>query len=117
MKKILRIAEREFLATAGTRAFIFAVLITPALIAALLVLTPRLLRQGPPKVDGEVAVIDPSGQVTAGLQAFLQPGRIAERRQEVLRRMSESLPQALREVGGNAGANAEANRTKETTLG
>ena len=31
MKKILLVAQREFLATAGTRAFIFGVLVTPVL--------------------------------------------------------------------------------------
>ncbi len=100
MKKILAVAEREFLATAGTRAFLFAVLITPAIMAVLIFLMPRLMTQGPPKIEGEVAIVDATGQVADGLRAFLQPEQIAKRREEKYRRMQASMPAALRAAGG-----------------
>ncbi|MFB3853909.1 MAG: ABC transporter permease [Vicinamibacterales bacterium] len=98
MKKLLLVARREFLATAATKAFIFAVLITPAIILLLIVMVPRMIAQGPPDVRGEVAVLDPTGQVASGVRDFLRPDRIAARRQEVIERMNRSLPAALRSV-------------------
>ncbi len=96
MKRILLVAEREFLATVATRAFIFAALLTPVLIGALVVLMPRLMRESPPSVEGEVAIIDPTGQVEAGLRDYLKPERLAQRREEMLKRLQEVMPAPLR---------------------
>ncbi len=118
MKKILRIAEREFVATAGTRAFILATLITPAIISVMIFLLPRLIRQGPPMVEGEVAVIDPTGQVAPGLRTFLQPDRIAQRREEAFRRMQDVMPEALkRGAGATPDSQAAMDRAVNTALG
>lgn len=111
MKKILYVAEREFLATAGTRAFILTTLITPALIAVLIFLMPRMVNQSPPEIEGEVAIVDPTGQVADGLRAFLQPEGIAARREEEYRRFQENMPSALRSARpamkpGSPGADA-----------
>ena len=48
MKKILYVAQREFLATAGTKAFIFGILVTPLVIGVLILLIPWMSRQDPP---------------------------------------------------------------------
>lgn len=96
MKRILLVAEREFLATVATRAFILGALLTPVLIGVLVVLMPRLMQESPPKVEGEIAIIDPTGQVEAGVRDYLKPERIAKRRDETLKRIQEAMPAALR---------------------
>jgi len=118
MKKIVHVAEREFLATAGTKAFIFGVLIMPVVVGVLIVVMPRMWREGPPKVEGEIAIVDPTGQVAAGVQSFLQPDRIAQRRQEAYRRMQEAMPPALRAVAGGEKKSKEGiERAFESALG
>jgi ABC-type Na+ efflux pump permease subunit len=100
MRKIGYIAQREFIATAGTRAFVFGILVTPLVIGVLILLIPWMSRQDPPAIAGSVAVIDPTGQVTGGLTAYLEPARIEKRRQEAYRRIQEVMPSALRSAGG-----------------
>jgi len=118
MRKILHIARREFLATAGTKAFIFAVLVAPVVMGLLVVLMPRIWREGPPKVEGEIAIVDPTGQVATGVQSFLQPDRIAERRQEAYRKMQEAMPPALRAAAGGEDKSKEGiERAFESALG
>jgi len=118
MRKILLIAQREFLATAGTKAFVFGVLVGPVVVGALFLIFPRILREGPPKVDGEVAIVDPTGQVVAGVQSFLQPDRIAKRRQDAYRKMQEAMPPALRAAAGGADTSkAGIERAFESALG
>jgi ABC-2 type transport system permease protein len=118
MRKILLIAQREFLATAGTKAFVFGVLVGPVVVGALFLIFPRMLREGPPKVDGEVAIVDPTGQVVAGVQSFLQPDRIAKRRQDAYRKMQEAMPPALRAAAGGADTSkAGIERAFESALG
>jgi len=102
MKKILHVALREFLATVGTKGFIIGILITPLLIAALIVVMPRLMKEAPPKVEGEVALIDPTGEVAEGLSAYLRPERIAARREEIKKRIDEATPEALRAVAATS---------------
>jgi ABC-type Na+ efflux pump permease subunit len=96
MKKMWYVAQREFLATAGTRAFILTTLITPAMLAVLIFLFPRMINEAPPDVQGEVAIVDPTGDVADGLRAFLEPDRIAARREEEYRRLQQAMPQSLR---------------------
>ena len=118
MKKMLLIAKREFLATAGTRAFIIGMLATPVMTGVLIFVMPRMLQKGPPKVEGQVAMIDPTGQVTSGLQAYLRPEEIAKRRQGDFRKMQEAMPPALRTTGGGAGVpQAAVDQAFRTALG
>jgi len=118
MRKILHIADREFLATAGTKAFIFAVLVAPAVLGLLILVMPRMWRDGPPRVEGEIAILDPTGQVATGVQSFLQPDRIAERRQEAYRKMQEAMPPALRAAAGGEDTSKEGiERAFESALG
>ncbi|MGE5198408.1 MAG: hypothetical protein ACM3H9_02120, partial [Rhodospirillaceae bacterium] len=107
MRKILHVARREFLATAGTRAFIFGILVTPLVVGVLILLVPWMSRENPPAISGTVAVIDPTGQVVSGLAAYLEPARIEKRRQEAYQRIQEAMPPALRSatgMGGRGGA-------------
>jgi ABC-type Na+ efflux pump permease subunit len=103
MKKILYVAQREFIATAGTRAFIVGILVTPLVIGVLILLVPWMAREDPPAIAGSVAVIDPTGQVTSGLAAFLEPARIEKRRREAYARIQDAMPAALRAAGGGPG--------------
>ena len=118
MKKILRVAQREFLATAGTKAFIFGVLITPVLIGALMLIMARMMRAGPPAVEGTVTIIDATGQVAGGLKAYLEPARIEERRQRQYERMQRDVPAALRPAAGRtSGTGTGANGVAGQVLG
>ncbi len=117
MKKILLIAKREFAATAGTRAFIITMLVTPVIVGVLIFLMPRLMNRAAPNVDGEVAIVDPTGQIADGLTAYLQPDRIAERRQEEFRRVQENLPVALGGGGGAAPSQAAMDKAFKAALG
>ena len=101
MKKILLVAQREFLATAGTRAFIFGVLVTPVLIGAMIFILPRMMHNAPPKVVGDVAIIDPTGEVAPALTAYLTADQLAKRRDADYKRLQEAMPAALRSSGGS----------------
>jgi ABC-2 type transport system permease protein len=104
MKKILHIAKREFVATVLTRGFIIAMLITPLMIGMVVLVSQRMLNQTPPKIAGEIAVVDPTGQVTAGLRAYLRPERFVERRQESQRQAIEEIPEVLRRTAASSPA-------------
>lgn len=100
MKKILLVAQREFLATAGTRAFIFGVLVTPLLIGLMIFILPRMMHNSPPKVVGDVAIIDPTGEVAPALTAYLTKEELAKRRDADYQRLQDAIPPALRASGG-----------------
>lgn len=90
MKKIMLVAVREFVATVSTKAFILGVLFTPLLLLVLAVFLPKLMNDAPPKVAGEIAVIDPTGLVGSALGFQLSPEALAARRQERQRRIAEA---------------------------
>ena len=118
MKKILYVAGREFAATVLTRAFVFGVLITPLLIGGLIYLMPKLLTKAPPKMEGEVVIIDPTGHVADGLVAYLEPERFAERRQKAREEIDEATPQAVRQQVEQSPAGREALRqSQDVALG
>ncbi len=106
--KIAHIAVREFLATVGTKGFIIGLLLFPAIVAGAVALGPRVLARlfNPPlqRLEGDLAVYDPTGQVTGELRARLSPQALAERRAETTRRAVEQTPEAVR---GLAGAGSE----------
>ena len=103
MKKVLYVAQREFLATAGTKAFIFGILVTPLVVGVLILLVPWFSHQDAPAIGGSVAVIDPTGQGTGGLAAYLAPARIEERRREAYQRVQDAMPPALRSASPVSG--------------
>ncbi len=117
MKKILLIAKREFAATAATRAFIVTMLVTPAMLALVIFLMPRLMNRAAPKVEGEIAIVDPTGRVADNLRAYLQPDRIAARRKEEFRRLQQNLPVALGGSGGASPSQAAMDQAFTTALG
>jgi ABC-2 type transport system permease protein len=104
MKKIGHIAARDFLATVGTRGFIFGLLVVPASIALVISLSPRLFRPRDFQVQGQVAIVDPTGRVTAELRSALDPRTIAERRRAIARQALAAVPDEMRQFGSNAGS-------------
>ena len=106
MRRIGHIAVREFLATVATRGFVVGLLIMPATIAAVFALTPRLMYQRGTTVRGQVAVVDPTGQVLPELRATIAPPAVAARRADAARRVLAASPAPVREVAEGAGAAA-----------
>jgi ABC-type Na+ efflux pump permease subunit len=97
MKKILLIAQRDFVTTLSNRGFLFGLFIMPLLIAVGLLFGPRLLNASrSPQVVGHVAVMDPTGSVLPELRSTLSPSAIETRRAENNRRMLADVPEANR---------------------
>ena len=102
MKKILHVARREFLSTVMTRGFLIGLLIVPLMILFMATVFPRLIRSAEkaPRVVGEVAVIDPTGEIAGSLRKYLEPQAIAERRRDLIKKSDEAMPKAITAVGG-----------------
>ncbi len=113
MTKILHVAAREFLATVTTRGFLFGVLLTPAIILVMIFLIPRMVIKGPPKIQGQVAIVDPTGEIANDLAAYLAPERFVERRAKAQEQLKEL---AKNEAGGSAAADAVLGGSLNATL-
>ncbi|MBP1597171.1 MAG: hypothetical protein H6R26_3143 [Proteobacteria bacterium] len=98
MKKILCVAKREFLATVTTKAFIIGMFLTPAMIGVFLLIFPRMVDRTPPKVVGEIAIVDGSGQVAEGLRDYLRAERYVQRREEQSREAADAAPEAVKSI-------------------
>ena len=110
MRNILLVAKREFVATVGTRAFLFGLLFLPVLIALFAWIGPRLFNPQDYQLKGEIIVIDPTGQVLPGLRDAYNPEKIRERREQFIKEALAKAPQQLQEMAdkvpaGNAGLN------------
>ena len=92
MRKIFYVAKRDFIATINTKGFIIAVLVPPTIYAAIMLVFPRLIDNTPPRVHGEIAVIDPTGAVFDGVARQLTPESIGERRRAVATRALSGMP-------------------------
>lgn len=109
MRKTLTVATREFLATVVTKGFILGVLVTPLLIGIVVVGAAVLFSEKPPNVEGELALVDPTGEVTDGLREYLQSEALAARWNEVkTQALDEAPPQVRRLAEGSAGRAADA---------
>ena len=102
MNRILRIALRDFVATAGTKGFIIGLLSTPVIGAVLLVLGPRLLLDRDYQIAGEYAVVDPTGLVLPEMEHVLDPEMIAQRRLEEFRRGLDRAPEFAQDIAESA---------------
>ena len=97
MKKILLIAQREFLITVSNKGFLFGLFILPLMLGAALFFGPRLLSASrSPQVVGRVAVMDPTGQVLPELRSTLSTSAIKTRQEENARRQLADVPEANR---------------------
>jgi ABC-2 type transport system permease protein len=104
IRRIGLVAGREFLAAVMNKGFVIGLLIMPAIIAIVIVVFPRLMNRNVPAVRGEVAVIDPTGQVTDGLRAALTPEAIAARRRDAATRALQNAPGVVRDAATNTPA-------------
>lgn len=113
MKKIFHVAVREFLSTVLTKGFIIGVLVTPVVISFMVIVMPILMNEEPPRIEGEIAVVDPTGQISNGLAEYLKPEAIAERRSEV----QEIAKEAMEQIPGGAANAAMAQPSLDAILG
>ncbi len=119
MTRVFYVASREFLATVATKGFVIGLLIAPALILIGVALVPRLLAlREAPSIDGEIAIVDPTGEVAAGLRAHLDPAAVAGRRGELVERVlsAAELPEQVRRLASGVGQGA-ADEVMQTALG
>ncbi len=117
MKKVLHVAMREFLATVLTKGFIIGVLVMPILITVAVVAMPALINRKPPKVDGQVALLDPSGELQASLSAYLGPRSMAERWNDVVDKAMEQAPEELRQLAEASGSAETTGQVMDTMFG
>lgn len=82
VRKVLDVAQREFIATVLTKGFIFGVLVPPVLMIGLVMVIPMLMNQKPPRTEGRVAIIDRTGVAADGIRAELSPERLNATREE-----------------------------------
>ena len=101
MKRILQVALRDFLATVATKGFIFGLLVVPAILGVLVVVGPRIFDDDAYRIEGEYAVIDPTGVVFQEMRAALDPEAVARRRREEFDR---TFGRAREVLGGMADA-------------
>jgi ABC-type Na+ efflux pump permease subunit len=82
MNKVWQIAVREFVATVFTKAFIIGLAIVPAIFAVMAVVGPRLFGNENFTVEGEIALVDPTGvvlpRVRDGIAARRSPVAVNE---------------------------------------
>ena len=102
MKRILRVALRDFLATVATKGFIIGLFITPAIGVAVALLAPRLFNDNTYRIEGEYAVIDPTGAVFPEMAAALDPETVARRRRDEFRRSLDDAPRMLQNMAETA---------------
>lgn len=98
MSKVILVAGREYLGTVATKGFLLGVLLMPAMILVMSRVAPRLMTNDPPRVEGEIAVIDPTGVVTDGVRAYLDPDAMLLRRAATTERVLDELPDDVRNV-------------------
>ena len=114
MKRILQIAVRDFTAVVVTKGFIIGLLAMPVIMTVLLILGPSIFNDDDFQIEGEYAVVDPTGQVFPEMDAALDGGTIAQRRSEEFQRVLEDAPEMVRALAASA---IELERAMEEELG
>lgn len=117
MNRIFWIAWREFLATVSTKGFIIGILVPPALIGFMLVVMPILFNDAPPKIEGELAILDPTGEVVEGMTAYLEPEAMARRRDDFKQKIDAATPDAMRRLTAGTGSAAATQSVLDAILG
>jgi ABC-type Na+ efflux pump permease subunit len=106
MRKVIQIGVREFVATVSNRAFVIGLLIGPSMLALFGLVAPRMFSGQNFKVEGEFAIVDPTGLVIPEVRATLDTRKDAARRAQEAQRALERAPQAVRELAGRGGSAA-----------
>jgi ABC-2 type transport system permease protein len=98
VRKIFHVAKRDFVATINTKGFIIAVLIPPVIYGAIMFVFPSLIDNAPPRLRGEVAVVDPTGAVFERIARELTQESIGERRRAAANRAVSGMPRGTSEM-------------------
>ena len=120
MKKMLSMSRaREFMATVTTKGFVFGILLTPALIAGMIFLMPKLHDEGAAEGRGPGGrSIDPTGRRGREAGGVLTPERFAERREKTKRDIEDATPEALRaQAKASPGGEAAMKQSIDSALG
>ena len=104
MSRILHVALRDFVATVATRGFVFGLLVMPAILVAFVLIAPRIFDDDAYRIEGQYAVIDPTGVVLPELRAALDPEAVARQRREEFRRSLGEAPGMVRSMAEAASA-------------
>ena len=117
MSRVFHIAVRELISTVATKGFIIGVLITPVIIAVMLLVLPLLINPSPPKIDGELAIVDPTGEVVAGVREYLSPEAIARRRADFEEKIDGVLPDAVKGLTDDPATSAAIDQALAAAIG
>lgn len=109
MRKIGYIAAREFIATIANKRFLIGLLIVPLFGLIAVLVAPRIMNARSPQVTGAVAIIDPSGAVSARLREELDPVTRQERR-------AANTREVVSEVAPGLEATVEAAAAREAAM-
>ena len=104
MRRIGLVAGREFMAAVANKGFVIGLLLMPALLALVAAVLPRMMNGRVQAIRGEVAVIDPTGQVAGALRTALAPEAITARRLESAKRALENTPAVVRDAATSSSA-------------
>jgi ABC-type Na+ efflux pump permease subunit len=119
MSKTLMVAWREFTATVFTKGFLLGVIMTPVML--LIVIGAMSLMKGlkGPQIAGEVALIDRTGVVSAGVEKRFTPAADARDAEEQAAKAKAMMDKAAPMLGGEGQvASAEVERQmKERSAG
>ena len=115
--KILHVAWRELVSTVATKGFIIGVLLTPVIIGAMILILPLIINPAPPKIDGELAIVDPTGQVAAGVREALAPEELARRRVEIGEKIDAAMPASFQGLAQDPTTSLAVAQALEAALG
>lgn len=90
-RKMLRVALRDFLATAATKGFIIGAVVVPFLMLGVLLAIPFLINEDAPPVEGRLALLDRSDEVAQTLVERLAPEALVARRSGERERVREEI--------------------------
>lgn len=93
MNKVLWIARREFVATVCTKAFVIGLLFLPVMIGTV-ILVINLFNNDDYQASGTIAILDPSGLVTAEARRVLDSNQMERQMAEQLRERGGALANA-----------------------
>ena len=99
MTRILHVALRDFVATVVNKGFLIGLLIVPVILSLMAILGPRLFNEDGYLIEGEYAVIDPTGVVLPEMHQVLDPEEVVRRRRE---RFDRQFGTAREVLGGMA---------------
>src|SRR5262249_25365335 len=116
-RKILRVAQREFLATVMTKGYLVGILLPPVLILLVVIIFPKIMNEKAPHIEGEVAILDPTGEVADGFSAYIAPEAMAERRAEVPKKAVEQLPEGIKPLASSAMTDEASRKAIQAALG